>query len=751
MTELKLEGRQVRVTTPLGDKTFLMRAQIDEALSEMFETTIDFMCSDLNVDLTSFLGEEMVLDIDLDDQGSKQRYWYGVCIAAEYLGFYEGFAFIQAKVRPPVWFLTQTSDCRVFQEMTTMDIVKQVLRDNGISDFEDKTTGTYQQRVYCVQYRETDFDFINRLLEEEGIFFWWSHEQSKVTIVFGDDVGAHKPIPDNATVPFYLKESGEGDYKGYRRKDDHIFEWMGGDSMNTGHVSLTDFNFEKPSADLATLNKIPPRGNSTHTKYETYDYPALYQETSPGKAADSTGTPGTQFARRRMEALAAERKKRRGQSNIRQMEIGQKFKLDKHPRSTDNGKEFMITRCRHQLQIDADYDTGEVTKSVLGHPLTFNKDDNPDTYRSTFEVIPAEDPFRPKIRTRKPRIHSIQTAIVRGPSGEEIHTDKYGRVKVQFHWDRVGADDDKSSCWLRYAVPWSGQNWGWVGIPRCGQEVVVQFEEGDPDRPMITGMLYNSETMPPYELVANKTQTGIKTRSTKSGSAQNYHELVFEDKKGEEFIRFHSEKDYFQVVENNADVKIGFDKADKGDLTHAIKNDETRDVGNDRSVTVGNDHTENVGNDQTHDIGNDRSQTVGNNETVSIGSNKTDDIGSNYTIDVGQKLTVTAGTKITLKCGGSTITMTPSAITIKSTNITVKANSNLTAKAGMNGTVKAGMNLKMQGGMNAEMKGGMMAKVKGGMMCQAKGGMMGQFQGGMMGQFKGSAMAMLKGGITMIN
>jgi type VI secretion system secreted protein VgrG len=682
-----------------------------------------------------------------------------VCISAEYLGFYEGFAFIQAKLRPAVWFLTQTSDCKVFQEMSTMDIVKQVLRDNGISDFQDKTTGSYPKRTYCVQYRETDFDFIMRLMEEDGIFFWWDHEKSKVTMVFGDDVGSHKPLPDNATVPFYLKESGEGDFLGYRRKDDHIFEWMGGDSVNTGHVSLTDFNFEKPSADLATANKIPPRGNSKHTKYEIYDYPARYHEIQPGKNAGSTGSPGTDFARKRMEAFAVERKTRRGQSNIRQMEIGFKFKLDKHPRKVDNGKEFMITRCRHQLQIDADYDTGEITRSVLGHPLQFNREDNPDTYRSIFEVIPADEPFRPPQKTEKPRIPSIQTAIVVGPSGDEIYTDKYGRVKVQFHWDRLGKNNEKSSCWLRYAVPWSGKNWGWVGIPRIGQEVVVQFEEGDPDRPMITGMLYNAETMPTYTLPANMTQTGIKTRSTKKGSAQNYHELVFEDKKGEEFIRFHSEKDYFQVVENNADVKIGFEKKDKGDLTHGIKNDETREVGNNRTLTVGNNHTETVKGNQKHTINKNRTQTVKGNETVKILKNKSDKISKNYNITVGQKMTVKATQKITLKCGGSSITMTPAAITMKSTNITVKANANMKAQAGVNAQIKGGVGIKLQGGVKADLKGGVMTKIKGGVMLKAqggvmakvKGGVMGQFQGGALGQFKGGGICIVKGALTMIN
>jgi type VI secretion system secreted protein VgrG len=634
----------------------------------------------------------MTLEIDAPDD--TVRYWQGTCVSCEYFGLYEGFGFFQAKVRPFLWFLTQVTDCRIFQEKTALDIVQETLRKHGFSDFEVKAQRTLETRTYCVQYRETDFDFISRLMEEDGIYYFFTHDDKREKMIIADDISAHAPVPGHETLPYAPREEAAG----YRRKDDHVFEWRGGEATNSGKVSLTDFNFERPSADLMTTNMIP-RGTHSHRGYERYDYPGRYLATAHGD----------RLSRNRMEAISAQRRRSRGQSNARMMGIGQRFELTGHPRAPENA-EYLIVSCRHQMQIDSDYDTNEVTKSVLGGALQFNKQDNPDTYRCTFDVMPTAVPYRPLEKTPKPRIPGVQTAMVVGPSGKEIHTDQYGRVKVQFHWDRIGTDNENSSCWVRYAVPWSGKRWGWVGVPRIGQEVVIGFEEGDPDRPMITGMLYNAETMPTYELPANMTQVGIKTNSSKGGNGAN--ELMFEDKKDQELVRFVAEKDYEQTVKNNATVTIGYDKMDAGNLIHKVYQNRTEEVDQ-------GDYT--------------RTIKTGS-ETIDIAQNRTKNVGNNETVDIGNELTITAGTKITLKVGQSKIVMDATSITLTSMDITCTADMGFAASGGMSAEMTSDMSATVSGGMSAELSSDLSTNVK-----------------GTMTDVSGEAMLTLGGGVVMIN
>ena len=702
-----LEGRQVRLELPNSLKGFLMRAQIDEGLSQITQTTIEFMSPDIDLDLQKVVGERMRLEVDAPK--NKIRYFQGHCVAAEYLGSHAGRGYFRAEVRPWIWFLTRTSDCRVFQDKTVIDVIKEIFSQHGFSDFKDSTKHSYKPRDYCVQYQETDFAFVSRLMEEEGIYYYITHEKSKETLVLADDASTHKALEDNAEVEFYFREPN------YRRADDHVFEWRGSESIQSGKVTLQDYDFEKPKSDLKTVKALP-RGKHAYMSLEMYQYPGRHREIRLGE----------HHARVKIEGIAAQAQRAMGVCNVQQMMAGGKFKLKKHPRKSENA-EYLVLSARHQLQIDADIDDREIIEAILGPTLAFDHRNNIDIYRCSFEVQPIRVAYRAPQITPRPPHPGVQTAIVVGKKGEEIWTDEYGRIKVQFHWDREGKRDDKSSCWIRTTVPWSGKGWGMVGVPRVGQEVVVQFEDGDPDRPIVTGMVYNGDTKLPYKLPANQTQSGLKTNSSKGGGG--FNELVFEDKKNAEFVRFQSERDYKQIIKNNSEVTIGLEHKDGGTLTQTIHGTKTETIREgDHSFTVAKGREDiSVAQTRKTGIGGEDHLRVDKDQSVHILGAKSDDIANNYDIDVGDALKITAQSKITLKCGGSTIEMTPTKVTISTTQIEFKAKA--TAK------FTAGAQLKMEGKGQATLKGGGMLKLEGGGMTQVKS----------------SGMMLVKGALTMIN
>lgn len=701
--EIALQNRQVRLVTPLGPKkAFLMRAEIAEAISQMTDTDLQFLSPDLNLDIGQILGRKLSVEIDTED--GSVRAWHGHCINCHFEGLYEGMALFRAELRPWIWFLTLSKNCRIFQQMTTIEILKKIFGDAGFSDYRVATRETYAKRPYTIQFRESDYDFINRLMEEDGIYWFSEYDQSKETLVIADDIKAHKPLPQAEVIDFFFKEES------YRRDQDHIFEWFEGENVTTGKVALNSYNFETPTASMKTVVAIP-QGSHPKKDVEEYDFAGDYTDTEDGK----------RLARVRQQANACLHQRARGTGNVRTLATGGTFTLAGHPRSRIN-QEYLIIAAKHALQIETDYD--EEGQARSRHRRDGQEEEVPDTYRCEFEVLPKGTPFRAPLQTEMPRLYGVYSALVVGPSGEEIYTDKYGRVKVKFPWDVVGASDDTAmAIWARVALPWTGSLWGWQSVPRIGMEVVVQFENGHPDFPVVTGMRYNGRDMPPWELPANMTQTGIKTNSSKGGGG--YHELCFEDKKGEEFVRFQSEKDYMATIKNNATVSVGFEKADPGDYTEKIKNHMTTEI------ESGN-HTFTVkSGKQTVKVKQDRELTVEGNETVKISKNKNDTISQNYSIDVGPNLTIKAKSKIVIECGGSKIEMTPGSIKITSPQIEVNASMSLKAEGGMSTEVKGGMTLKAEGGLMTEVKGGMMLKAESDLMTEVKGGALTTIKGGL--------------------
>jgi type VI secretion system secreted protein VgrG len=672
----------------------LKRAIIREGLSKVTETTIEFQSKDKAVKLDKLVGQTMNLHLIASDK--KERMFTGLCISVENLGFRDGYGQYVAEVRPWFWLLTRAQDCRVFQDKKAVDIIKDVLSEHGFSDIQDRLSGSYETRNYCVQYRETDFDFVCRLMEEEGIYYYFDNkmDQNKTEkLVLADGVGGHSPVSGDSTLTYHARDNTD------RRREDHIAEWAKEEILTRGKVTLNDFDFLAPSSELKVSSTIK-KGNHKHAEYEVYDYPGHYRKET---------TLGTSRARVRMEAEAIRHKRWRGASSVRTLGTGNTFKLKDHPESAAN-IEYLVTDAIHYLQVDTDFTDKEMRQDLKPRNTDFPEEMKGDAYACTFGAIPKTDQYRAPLTTKWPAIPGLQTATVVGSSGEEIWTDEHGRIRVQFHWDLDGKEDEKSSCWVRVVTPWSGKNWGFVAVPRMGQEVVIQFEEGDPDRPICTGMLYNKETMPPYELPANQTQVGIRTDSSKDVSdAEAYNELMFDDKADAEMMRVQAQKDHQMLIKNKSVVTIGLDEIDagahddEGSLSQVVRNNVTETVQEgSHYVTIeqGDQEFKIDTGSQTIDIKTDKTQTIEGKHTKTItGNDETTVTSGNMTVDVSSgKITMTAAMEIKLVVGGSSIKIDNSGVTIKGPIIKIHADGMAEMKSPMS-TVKGTGMLTLKGGI----------------------------------------------------
>jgi type VI secretion system secreted protein VgrG len=492
-------------------------------------------------------------------------------------GRYHGY---QAAVRPWLWFLTRTADCRIFQEQTVPDIVKKVFEDHGIADFEFKLFRSYRKWTYCVQYRESDYNFIARLLEHEGIYWYFKHSDSAHKLVLVDSQSVHDAVPGFESLPYFENAAQAPP------DTDYISQWTFAREVKTGQVVTTSYDFERPSTSLEVEKK--KQRSYELSDYEQFDYQGDYTQANDG----------THWADNRMDELQSRFELLRGSSNAQGLCSGHLLKLARHPREDQNA-EYLLT----SESVQAHQATGE-----SGSSHTFNCD---------FSAMPSAQQFRAPRRTPKPFVQGPQTAIVVGSSGDEIYTDKYGRVKVQFHWDRYGQKNEKSSCWVRVSQPWAGKGWGGVSIPRIGQEVVVDFLEGDPDQPLIVGRLYNAAQMPPFELPAGAVISGIKSKTHKGAG---YNEMSMDDTPGKEKFTIHGQYDMGTTVLHNQ--------------TSTVKNDRTDKVDVDDSETVGNNQTQTIGVNQTIKVGSNRKKTIGGSETVNVTGHRSE------TVNAGEDVTV---------------------------------------------------------------------------------------------------------------
>ena len=519
--------------TPLGENVLaLINIEGTEALGELFEFHIEALSEQENIDFDKALGQGCTLKLKAYE--GKQRIFHGIMTEAQWIGKLEDFYHYKVVLRPWLWMLGRRADCRIFLDKDVKDIIKDVFSKAGFNDFEFRTNGDYEKIPYCVQYRETDLAFVSRLMEQYGIYYFFEHSDGKHAMTLADSRSSHKAIPDLSKVPYVPLSHNE------LRREQHLHSWVSERRFRTGKVQFNDYDYLKPKKNLLAPSEASEK--YTHAKLEVYDFPGKYDDEDQGK----------KLARFRLEAEQAADHRRLIEGDASSIFPGGLVTVEKHPSSAEN-KEYLVVRTDHRF---SSHHYRSTTTDEPAAPGSSNSDDGEkdQVYRGYYEFQPSDRPFRMLPVTPKPRIYGIQTAKVVGKKGEEseeISTDEHGRIWVQVFWDR----EPKLTCPIRVAQVWASKKWGGIFIPRVGMEVVVEFMEGDPDRPLVVGTVYNGDNKVPYDLPDNKTVAGWKSDSSKGGNG--YNELIFEDKKSSENIRMHAEKDHNVTVRNSETWTIG--------------------------------------------------------------------------------------------------------------------------------------------------------------------------------------------------
>jgi type VI secretion system secreted protein VgrG len=629
---------QLAIPSLGGDALLVEQMEGEELLSGLFTFRVRLVAENPALAFDSIVGKDASLSIGLPD-GSRQ---FVSAIVGRFRqgGTTRRFTTYFADLYPRMWLLTKTRDSRIFQNKTVPDIVKQMLHDHGVTDIDDALTGTYAAREYCVQYRETAFDFVSRLMEAEGISYYFTHTDSAHTVVLADDTSSYGAGPAQLKL---------GATSMSTPRADALPDCAIAVQVTSDQCKLDDYNFETPSTDLLGV------ASGKTSALTVYDYPAGLTTKSAIEA----------LATRRVEELELPRLVLHGSTSNAAIRPGHTFTLDDHPRDSANTK-YVAWKVFHEA--------------------------SQDSYANRFEAFPADTPFRPPRLTPEPRIHSCQTATVVGKSGEEITTDQYGRVRLKFHWDQAAAADETSSCWVRVAQGWAGKQFGAFFLPRIGQEVVVSFLEGDPDRPLVTGSVYNAKQTVPYALPDNQTRSVIKSDSSKGSAGSN--EICFEDKKGEEDLYVHAQKDMHVVV----------------------LNDETTTITKNRSVTI-----EEADDTLTVSKGK-RAVSVAADETHENKAKLTYTITGDLALTVGGKLTLSVTGDLTLKVSGAVKIQGDGDVNLTAMGaLTQKSTGAMTTESSQNMTIKAGVNLDQEAGAALKTKAGATANVEAGAILVLKG------------------------------
>jgi len=582
--------RVMDIATPLGEGVLLfhgMRGR--EELGRISEYHLDLLSDNGEVDVDAILGKNVTIKLALPDDSTRHFNGFVTRFAqGEMHGRYYQYT---AVVHPWLWYLTRTADCRIFQEMTVPDILKKVFADHPVADFKFELTSSYRKWTYCVQYRETDFNFVSRLMEHEGIYYYVRHTDGHNTLVITDSCSKHTPAAGCEELAFIPPE------RLVRPELEHIGSWQFSREIQPGVYVHKDYDLERPSVDLKT-QKVLARTYSP-SNYEVFDYPGTYVQKPDGE----------QYAGVRIDEFGTQFEVVDGMTNARGMTVGALFTLDGHPRA-DQNREHLVIAAHYDL-VFSDYEAAPEGGGT--------------SYQCRFSAMSTQQQFRPRRATPKPFVQGPQTAMVVGPAGDEIYTDQFGRVKVQFHWDRLGKKDENSSCWMRVSHPWAGKGWGAVSTPRIGQEVIVDFLEGDPDQPIVTGRVYNAECQPPFGFPAGAVLSGIKS-NTHKGSG--FNELSMDDTAGKERVFVHGQYNMDTVVEH--------------DQTSTIHNCRTDKVDVDDSETVGGNQTLHVVKNQTVNIDVNRKETVGGTETITITGHRSETVngGEDVTVNGARSHTV---------------------------------------------------------------------------------------------------------------
>ena len=684
MPPLTQENRQLAIDTPLGRDVLLMTSfSGHEEISRLFSFRLAVVSAQDSISPQALMGKKLSFSVRLPD--GSPRFFNGYVSRFSEGERSSGLRRYEAEIVPWLWFLTRTADCRIFQNKSVPDIIKQIFQDLGFSDFETgEIKGTHEPWEYCVQYRETDFNFVSRLMEQEGIFYYFRHEDGKHVMVLGDQKGAFKDCPESEVEYAYSR--------GGTARSDQLTSWSHHYEYVPGKWAQTDYNFiDHPArAEPTPSNLLMTRTQSSVPwqsidKYEVYDYPGEYETKGTGDA----------YTKIRMEEEEARHDVVHAGSTCKTFTPGGKFTISRHDNQAEEGSAFVITAIDHSGTEPSDYAGGGGGGA---------------DYSNAFTCIPDSVSFRPARITPKPVIQGSQTAVVDGPKGEEIWPDQYGRVKVQFYWDREGKRDDKTSCWIRCAQPSAGKGWGSMFIPRIGQEVVVSYLEGDPDRPLVTGVVYNADQMPAYTLPDEKTKSYVKTNSSKGGDG--YNELRFEDKKGKEQIFVHAERNMDERVKANSMESVGGnrhlivggekDGSKSGDQFEMVYRDkhlkvhrnQIEHIGGDvqlriggidgpgnQDVCIGKDKKEVVTDNCHVHVGKDRNEYVGGNQSLTVGGNQQEKVGMKHAVEAGQeihlkagmKVIIEAGVQLTIKGPGGFVDIGPTGVTIQGNLVNINS------------------------------------------------------------------------------
>jgi type VI secretion system secreted protein VgrG len=633
-----MTDRLLELTSPLGDDLHIRGMGASEQLGRLYYIELELLSLREDIAKNEVLGKTMAVKLEIEGHDDG-RYFHGYVNRFSLAGVDGDYKIYHATLVPWLWFLTRSANCRIYAGMKVPDIIKQVFRDSGFSEFEDRLSGAFRTWEYCVQYRETDFNFVSRLMEQEGIYYYFKHEQGRHKMVLANNVGGHdrNTAFQCGTVPFYPPNNTA------RRDEDHLNSWLLNWQIQPGGYVLSDYNFKDPSS-VTQVARISPESHD-HDNGEYFDFPGEYKDGVPGSGGDtyvSQDGKGDDYVRARLEELAVEHEQIQTSGNVRGLSTGCLFELTGHPRN-DQNVEYLVVSTVHDARIN-DLASGEAGDTTFNVSLT---------------AVPSARAYRSPRTTRKPVMQGPQTALVMEEPGGIDNTDMHGCVRIEFPWDRARSNQ----CWVRVAQFWAGNQWGAQFIPRIGQEVVVEFLDGDPDRPIITGSLYNNENKPTYTLPGDKTKSGIRSVSYDT-SVQN--EICFQDKGGEEEIRILAGRDLH--------VEVGFDGSARPSeyiCTNKVNGGRNYNIlGNDALVVEGGDGRAVQVNGGFHSLKID-------------GGDQLIDVSAKIETKAGSTIETKAGTSIELKVGGSSIKIEAAGITITAPKVTIDASIMATINGGL--------------------------------------------------------------------
>jgi type VI secretion system secreted protein VgrG len=620
------------MNTPLGaGKALIKWLKGEEYLGSLPVYHAAFLTDRASVSAADLLGKNVTIGLDADDRG-KLRHFNGYVTQLEYEGTVPGDHFGKnvivhsyvITVHPWLYYLQRRKNSRIFQNKDVAEILELIFKEYPFAVAKRDLNGTYPKREYCSQYRETDFDFVSRLMEHEGIYYWFSHDNGKHVMHLCDGASSHKPAPGCASIEY-------DDTGGGSREERRINGWNSALKAQSGRFASADYNFKTPKADMNPRAK--KEAGHALDGFEVFDHGEVFVDKAQGE----------RYAKLRSEEAAARHNLFAGHTRVRGLTAGMTFKLSKHPRS-DYNMEYLIV--------------GSTFTADNGHQGISGGGDSGAGMECHLTALDGRVPYRSPRVTAKPTVPGPHPAVVVGPAKDEIHTDEHGRVKVQFYWDRYSESNENSSCWLRVSQPIAGKEWGAQFLPRIGQEVIVQFLDGDPDWPIITGRLYNADVKPPWPLPANKTRSGFKTR-TEHGGSDNFNELRFEDKQGSEEIYLRAERDHVLRIKHDRVAYVGNDAHLK------IKHDRVEQIGNDQHLKIAHDYNISVGDNHSLTVQQDWQAKAGNRYAVKA--------GNEIHLNAGMKAVIEAGAQLTLKVGGSFLTLTPSGVFISGMPVAINS------------------------------------------------------------------------------